>query len=152
MGENQNFDDKLVQDAGNLVEPRLHFEAWGEALSFDFDVGIVWANEKYQSKFFSVNQQFVKPNRALFKARGGLMGHRLSTTVKYETDSWLVIGYAKYIDLSQVENDISPLIKEEDYLLVGLGSFANSKYGNQVVFSAFFLIFFLIETSIAGGT
>ena len=121
LGEDKTFEDKFVQDAGYLLEPRLHFEAWGENISFDFDVGIVWANEKYQSKFFSVNQQFVTLDRALFKARGGLMGHRLSTTVKYETGSWLVIGYAKYIDLSQGENDRSPLIKEEDYLLGGIG-------------------------------
>jgi hypothetical protein len=49
------------------------------------------------------------------------MGHRLSSTVKYETDNWLVISYLKYIDLSQGKNELSPLIKEEDYLLGGIG-------------------------------
>ena len=121
LGENENLDDKFMQDAGYLVEPRLHFEAKGEALSFDFDIGIVWASEEYQSKFFSVNQEFVTTERAFFKARGGLMGHRLSSTAKYESDNWLIISYVKYIDLSNGKNELSPLIKKEDYLLGGVG-------------------------------
>ena len=121
LGEDGALDDELVQDAGYLLEPRLHFETQRDSLFLDLDIGIVWASEDYQSKFFSVNQQFVTSDRALFKARSGLMGHRLSTTVKYETGNWLVIGYAKYIDLSQGKNDRSPLIKDEDYLLGGIG-------------------------------
>ena len=34
LGENEAFDDKLVQDAGYLVEPRLHYDAWGENIIF----------------------------------------------------------------------------------------------------------------------
>ena len=121
LGENETLDDKFVQDAGYLMEPRLHFEAKGEALSFDFDIGIVWASEEYQSKFFSVNQDFVTSERSFYKARSGLMGHRFSSSAKYETDNWLVVSYVKYIDLSEGKNELSPLIKEEDYLLGGIG-------------------------------
>ena len=49
------------------------------------------------------------------------MGHRVSSTAKYETDHWLVVSYVKYIDLSEGKNELSPLIKEEDYLLGGIG-------------------------------
>lgn len=121
LGEDETFDDKFVQDAGYLLEPRLHYEAKNESLSYDFDIGILWADETYQSKFFSVNQEFVTNERAFYKARGGLMGHRLSSTVKYETDNWLILSYAKYIDLSPGKNELSPLIKKDDYLLGGIG-------------------------------
>ena len=97
-----------MQDAGYLLEPRLHYEAKNENLSYDFDIGIIWASETYQSKFFSVNQEFVTNERAFYKARSGLMGHRLSSTVKYETDNWLILSYVKYIDLSSWEERIKP--------------------------------------------
>ena len=83
-----------------------------ETLSYDFDIGILWASEDYQSKFFSVNQEFVTNERAFYKARSGLMGHRLSSTVKYETDNWLLLSYVKYIDLSQGKNELSPSSKK----------------------------------------
>ena len=121
LGEDEAFDDKFVQDAGYLLEPRLHYEAKNENINFDIDIGIVWASEAYQSKFLSVNQEFVTPERALYKARSGLMGHRLSSTVKYETDNWLILSYVKYIDLSKGKNELSPLIKKDDYLLGGIG-------------------------------
>ena len=121
LGEDKTFDDKFVQDAGYLLEPRLHYEAKNGNLSYDFDIGIIWASEAYQSKFFSVNQEFVTNERAFYKARSGLMGHRLSSTVKYETDNWLILSYAKYIDLSSGKNELSPLIKKDDYLLGGIG-------------------------------
>jgi outer membrane scaffolding protein for murein synthesis (MipA/OmpV family) len=121
LGEDKTFDDKFVQDAGYLLEPRLHYEAKNGSLSYDFDIGFLWADETYQSKFFSVNQEFVTNERAFYKARSGLMGHRLSSTVKYETDNWLLLSYVKYIDLSQGKNELSPLIKKDDYLLGGVG-------------------------------
>ena len=121
LGEDEAFDDKFVQDAGYLLEPRVHYEAKGENISFDFDVGILWASEDYQSKFFSVNQEFATNDRVFYKARSGLMGHRLSTTFKYEKDNWLILSYLKYIDLSQGKNELSPLIKKDDYLLGGIG-------------------------------
>ena len=49
------------------------------------------------------------------------MGHRVSSSAKYETNNWLIISYVKYIDLSEGKNELSPLIKEEDYLLGGIG-------------------------------
>lgn len=121
LGEDETFDDKFVQDAGYLLEPRLHYEAKNGTLSYDFDIGIIWANEDYQSKFFSVNEEFVSTDRAFYKSRSGLMGHRLSSTVKYETDNWLILSYVKYIDLSSGKNELSPLIKKDDYLLGGIG-------------------------------
>ena len=111
-----------MQDAGYLLEPRLHYEAKNESLSYDFDIGILWADETYQSKFFSVNQEFVTTDRAFYKSRSGLMGHRLSSTVKYETDNWLILSYAKYIDLSSGKNELSPLIKKE-MIFFGRNSF-----------------------------
>ena len=104
-----------------MLEPRLHYEAKNGTLSYDFDIGIIWANEDYQSKFFSVNEEFVSTDRAFYKSRSGLMGHRLSSTVKYETDNWLILSYVKYIDLSSGKNELSPLIKKDDYLLGGIG-------------------------------
>ena len=121
LGEDKTFDDKVVQDAGYLLEPRLHYEAQNQSISFDFDIGILWANETYQSKFYSVNQEFVTTDRALYKAKSGLMGLRLSSTVKYETDNWLMLSYFKYIDLSHGKNELSPLILKNDYLLGGIG-------------------------------
>ena len=49
------------------------------------------------------------------------MGNRLSTTLKYETDDWLIINYLKFIDLSQGINRNSPLIKDNSYILGGIG-------------------------------
>lgn len=121
LGEDETFDDKFAQDAGYLIEPRLHYEAQGESLSFDFDIGIIWGSKAYQSKFFSINQNFVTLERSFYEARSGLMGHRVSSTAKYETDDWLILSYLKYLDLSKGENKLSPLIKKEDYLLGGIG-------------------------------
>ena len=121
LGEDEAFDDKFVQDAGYLLEPRLHYEAQNENINFDFDFGIIWASEDYQSKFFSVNQEFVTTDRAFYKSRSGLLGYRLSSTVKYEKDNWLILSYVKFIDLSQGKNEQSPLIKKDDYLLGGIG-------------------------------
>lgn len=121
LGEDETFDDKFLQDSGYILEPRVHYEAKNGSLSYDFDIGIIWASEDYQSKFFSVNEEFVTTDRAFYKSRSGLMGHRLSSTVKYDTDNWLILSYAKYIDLSSGKNELSPLIKKNDYLLGGIG-------------------------------
>ena len=51
-----------------IIRARLHYEAQNENINFDFDFGIIWASEDYQSKFFSANQEFVTTD-LLYKSR-----------------------------------------------------------------------------------
>lgn len=121
MGENQKLNEKIIQDSGSLLEPRIHFEHRNDNIQIELDVGFIWADKKYQSRFFSVSEDFELPSRQIFYAKKGKMGNRISSTIKYENDSWIFLGYLKFIDLSEGTNRASPLIKDDNYMISGFG-------------------------------
>ena len=121
LGQNKNLNNKFIQNAGYLLEPSFHYAFKKGLFEIELDAGFIWASHKYQHKFFSVQESYSSSSRPEFTARAGKMGNRLSTTLKYETDDWLIINYLKFIDLSQGINRNSPLIKDNSYILGGIG-------------------------------
>lgn len=117
---NIDLSGDFMRDRGMTADPRLHLERkWG-GLSAEVELGALYGDRRYHDVFYAVSAADAVVGRPAFAPSGGLLAYRASTTLKYRRGSFLLIGYARYMDFSDHTNLDSPLMKKKDYLAGGL--------------------------------
>jgi len=113
---------QLPEYIGWNTDPRLHFEHKINDWQWEVDFGVLWANQKYQSVFYSVTDADVTATRPLFEAEAGMLAWRLSATVERRIGDWILLGYLRQMDLSGSENRDSILLAQDSYLAGGVAA------------------------------
>jgi len=113
---------QLPEYIGWNTDPRLHFEHKINDWQWEIDFGVLWANQKYQSVFYSVTDADVTATRPLFEAEAGMLAWRLSATVERRIGDWILLGYLRQMDLSGSENRDSTLLAQDSYLAGGVAA------------------------------
>jgi outer membrane scaffolding protein for murein synthesis (MipA/OmpV family) len=113
---------QLPDYIGWNTDPRLHFEHTINDWQWEIDFGVLWANQKYQSVFYSVTDADVTATRPLFEAEAGMLAWRLSATVERRIGDWILLGYLRQMDLSGSENRDSTLLAQNSYLAGGVAA------------------------------
>jgi outer membrane scaffolding protein for murein synthesis (MipA/OmpV family) len=113
---------RLPEYIGWNADPRLHFEHKMNGWEWEVDFGILWANQQYQSVFYTVAEVDVTAVRPLFEAQSGMLAWRLSATVERRIGDWILVGYLRQMELSRSQNRDSSLLAEDNYLAGGVAA------------------------------
>jgi len=97
------------------VQLRYFNSGWETAVS----LGPVWASEEYHDYFYEVAPQYATATRPVYDAQSGYSGSRITLTLSKRFDKLWFGLFAKYDNLNSATFINSPLIKQNDSLMVG---------------------------------
>lgn len=105
---------------GYVFSPYIQFR-FDYGLGSSLSIGPMWATEEYHDYFYEVSPQQATTDRPAYNARAGYSGSRITLTSSYRwRDYWLGM-FMRYDRLDGAVFYDSPLIKQRDSLLVGIG-------------------------------
>jgi outer membrane protein len=84
-------------------------------------LGPQYADDRYHEYYYGVAPGFATADRAEYVADGGYSGSRLTLTWTRRHDKWWIGAFVRYDNLSGATFEDSPLVKDRDYLAVGIG-------------------------------
>ena len=104
------------EQIGQIFQPRL---SWRQPAKFigdwklRFNIGPLYASEKYHEYFYSVSTEDVTSSRPAYDADGGFSGLRSEFTYSKRFGKIWLGGFVRYDSLDNSEVEDSPLILEE---------------------------------------
>ncbi len=120
------FNSEGIDYVGYLLNPRL---SWRMPEAFydwrlSFNVGMVWADKRYNSYYYEVEPQYALPTRPAYKAQSGYGGSNLSVSLYRHVGTWRFGASLRYDYLGGAKFEDSPLVET---LHSGSFSFGASK-------------------------
>jgi MipA family protein len=111
-----------IEPVGWVFDPRLNY-LWAQSgWEFEIDLGLYAADQTYNQLLYGIRPQDALDDRPIYRANGGLVGYRLSSTLRYDVNDWTFLAYARAMDLSSSDNSMSPLFVDNQYLAYGVGA------------------------------
>ena len=83
-------------------------------------VGPLYADDRYHQYYYGVAPEFGTADRAPYEAGGGYSGSRITLTWTRRHDKWWIGAFMRYDNLSGATFEDSPLVKDRNYLAVGI--------------------------------
>ena len=120
-----------IEPVGWVFDPRVHYEWRTQSTEFEIDLGAYTADQEYNQLLYGVSQPFATLARPQYRAKSGLVGYRLSSTIQYDVGAWSFLAYARYMDLGSAKNTDSPLFVDDRYVLFGVGAIWRFKYADS---------------------
>lgn len=120
-----------IEPVGWVFDPRVHYEWRTQSIEFEIDLGAYTADQEYNQLLYGVSQPFATLARPQYRAKSGLVGYRLSSTIQYDVGAWSFLAYARYMDLGSAKNTDSPLFVDDSYVLFGVGAIWRFKYADS---------------------
>lgn len=120
-----------IEPVGWVFDPRVHYEWRTQSTEFEIDLGAYTADQEYNQLLYGVSQPFATLARPQYRAKSGLVGYRLSSTIQYDVGAWSFLAYARYMDLGSAKNTDSPLFVDDSYVLFGVGAIWRFKYADS---------------------
>jgi len=120
-----------IEPVGWVFDPRVHYEWRTQSTEFEIDLGAYTADQEYNQLLYGVSQPFATLARPQYRAKSGLVGYRLSSTIQYDVGAWSFLAYARYMDLGSAKNTDSPLFVDDSYVLLGVGAIWRFKYADS---------------------
>lgn len=111
-----------IEPVGWVFDPRLNYVWAQSSWEFEVDLGFYAADQEYNQLLYGVSPQDALADRPSYRAQGGLVGYRLSSTVRYDIGDWTLLAYARAMDLSASDNSNSPLFADDEYFAFGVGA------------------------------
>jgi outer membrane protein len=111
-----------IEPVGWVFDPRLNYVWAQSSWEFEVDLGFYAADQEYNQLLYGVSPQEALADRTSYRAQGGLVGYRLSSTVRYDIGDWTFLAYARAMDLSASDNSSSPLFADDEYFAFGVGA------------------------------
>ncbi len=107
-----------TQAIGWVFSPYLqvrYYSGWESAIS----IGPVWASEEYHDYFYQVAPEYATSSRPAYDAKAGYSGSRITLTVSRRFNRIWFGFFAKYDNLNNAAFIDSPLIRQNDSLMMG---------------------------------
>lgn len=120
-----------IEPVGWVFDPRVHYEWRTQSTEFEIDLGAYTADQEYNQLLYGVSPPFATLARPKYRAKSGLVGYRLSSTIQYDVGAWSFLAYARYMDLGSAKNTDSPLFVDDSYVLFGVGAIWRFKYADS---------------------
>ena len=127
--------DTHGEGLGWVVEPsiRVEREHLGQSGRWNAraDFGLLYAGRRNNEYYYGVPTAYATPERPAYSADSGLHSVFMHLSADYRVDKRLTVGaFARFHSLSDGVIDDSPLVKDDDYVFLGVGlrwSFWQSK-------------------------
>lgn len=88
------------------------------SLDLSVSLGPVYGAKKFHQYHYSVSQSDATADRAVYDAEGGYAGYRFNISFTKRVDDLWFGMFLRYHNLSGAEFNASPLVAQDDYLLV----------------------------------
>lgn len=116
--------DPLVDYQGWTLSPFLSYRIFqrrpASLTRYSFSLGPIYASRRYHEYFYSVDSEFVTPQRALYTPDEGYSGSRVTISVAHNTGNYFLGAFVRYDNLQDAEFIDSPLVETRDYLAFGV--------------------------------
>lgn len=105
---------------GYVFSPYIQFR-FNFGLESSLSLGPMWASEEYNDYFYEVSPQQATAERPAYNARAGYSGSRITLTSSYRWRKYWLGLFMRYDRLDGAVFNDSPLVKQNDSLMVGVG-------------------------------
>jgi len=122
-----------TESIGWVFSPYLQVRYFS-GVETSISIGPLWATEKYHDYFYEVAPQYATASRPVYNAKAGYSGSRMTLTMSKRFERIWVGLFARYDNLNNATFIDSPLIRQNDSLMVGLAVswvFKESKQRSQ---------------------
>ena len=113
-------DFSKTKNIGLVFAPYLQLRYFNTGWESAFSLGPVWASEAYHDYFYEVESQYATVNRATYNAKSGYSGSRFTFSMSKRFDKIYFGLFAKYDYLKGATFFDSPLVKQDDSLILGV--------------------------------
>ena len=114
-----------AENVGWVFEPRLTYETrrpYKTGFAYLVSAGLRFSDKELHQYYYSVEPEFVTPGRAQFDAQSGYSGLFIDYIANWRTDNLIFFALLRYQNLEGAAFEDSPLVQQNDYLLIGVGA------------------------------
>ncbi len=115
--------DGQLEQIGQVFHPRLSWRQPAKRIDnwkLNFNIGPLYASEKYHEYFYSVNAEDATGFRPAYNADGGFSGLRSEFSYSKRFGRLWLGGFVRYDSLENSEIEDSPLVEEESAWMGGI--------------------------------
>jgi len=105
---------------GIVSNPQIKYSLDYDKLEWTFRTGILLANKRYNSYYYSVDKIYETPSRAAYDANGGFSGFKSRVGVTYRHKNWWSGASVSYYNISNATFSDSPLVQTHHSLYTGI--------------------------------
>lgn len=105
---------------GWTTNPRLYLRQQAKQWTFVSTLGVVFSDQRYHDYIYTVEDTEVTNERSYYQSGAGFTGTRFSISAKRQFGQFITGANMRYYNLSGAKNIDSPLIKQREYLSVGV--------------------------------
>lgn len=109
---------------GWLFEPRLTYETrrpYKTGFTYLVSAGLRFATEDLHQYYYDVDAAFVTPERSQFESQAGYSGLFADYIANWRSENFIYWALLRYQNLQGAAFEDSPLVEQNDYLLIGAG-------------------------------
>ena len=112
-----------IEPIGYTLNPKFtyHVPDFFEQWRLSSDIGILYGSNKFHDYYYSVQPQYVTPERPFFDADGGYSGIYSKIALSNHADSWFYSVSLRYDYLSGTQFEHSPLVETLHYWTFSFG-------------------------------
>ena len=110
------FDNFSTSNQGFAGDLKLNYEKKINNWTLSAFYRVLFADRKYHSQYYDVEQQFVTAERGFYQSRKGLSGTAFGLTARLRFDDYYFGVYSRYENLSNAANHDSPLLRTDHNL------------------------------------
>ncbi len=117
-------DLRSAESVGWLFEPRLTYETrrpYKTGFTYLVSAGLRFATEDLHQYYYDVDAAFVTPEREQFESQAGYSGMFVDYIANWRSESFIYWALLRYQNLQGAAFEDSPLVEQNDYLLIGAG-------------------------------
>jgi outer membrane scaffolding protein for murein synthesis (MipA/OmpV family) len=113
-----------AEHVGWVFEPRVTYESrrpYKTGFAHLISAGLRFSSQELHEYYYDVKPAFVTPVRPAFESAAGYSGLFLDYIANWRTKKLIYFALLRYQNLAGAAYEDSPLIEQDDYLLVGVG-------------------------------
>ncbi len=116
-----------IDKAGLYGTPYLNFindpNKKNNFLRTEFSIGPMFGDKDYHQYFFGVEKKYETASRRQYNSKGGYSGMQATILFKKRWDNLVLIPFLRWDYLKGAVFDDSPLVKQKNYVIGGIGTF-----------------------------
>ncbi|MBF0297121.1 MAG: MipA/OmpV family protein [Oligoflexia bacterium] len=87
----------------------------------EITMAVMWGSARYHNYFYGVSEEYVRENRPKYNASAGYSGAHATWWLSKKFDPFYLYGFYRYDRLNRAVFIDSPLVKQKDYHVMGVG-------------------------------
>ena len=116
-------DFSFTKAFGTTNTTYLTTRAQGKTWSIEIALGKMYGDKDFHEYYYNVDDEYITGDRSAYQAESGFSGDVVIISAKKQFGDFLLFPFLRYDNIKDAAFNDSPLVKKDEYLLVGLGVF-----------------------------